>query len=146
MQNNSYDQPRTTSQVNFTSFNIQPTVSVAGQPALVSLPNSIKQESHLAPVDQSQGLARDAETRACSQVGPIKPRLTDEERIRNKREKNRKAAANCRRRKEEKLQQLGEENRQKDEKLRKLETENNELKMTIASLQAELASLEACLK
>lgn len=36
--------------------------------------------------------------------------LTDEERLRNKRERNRRAAANCRRRKDERLKQLEDEN------------------------------------
>lgn len=56
-------------------------------------------------------------------------KLTDEERIRNKRERNRKAAANCRRR--------------KDEKLRVLQEENDELRKQIARLQATIKNLTA---
>lgn len=55
-------------------------------------------------------------------------RLSDEERLRHKRERNRRAAANCRRR--------------KDEKLRSLEEENAELRKTIDNLQASVVSLQ----
>ena len=60
------------------------------------------------------------------QPNHLKRELTDEERLRNKRERNRRAAANCRRR--------------KDEKLHQLEIENLELKETVSKLQSELAA------
>lgn len=56
-------------------------------------------------------------------------KLSEEEKIRNKRERNRRAAANCRRRKDEKLKQLSDE--------------NTELRKTIENLQNVIISLQA---
>lgn len=50
---------------------------------------------------------------------------SEEERLRNKRERNRRAAANCRKRKEERIKSL--------------EAENKELRRTIAELEARLS-------
>lgn len=74
-----------------------------------------------------QELSRQLEVQPKDDVRRSK--LSDDERLRNKRERNRKAAANCRRR--------------KDEKLKKLEEENQELRRTIESLQAALNALQS---
>lgn len=103
---------------------------MAGLPALTNLNPALKQEINPSQVAQAQSQVRNLETR--SQIGPTRSKLTDEERARNKRERNRKAAADCRRR--------------KDEKLKALAKENDELRMTIESLQAELASLKGSMK
>lgn len=96
-------------------------------------PGSQQPQHHLAPpihlspdqqLSERKALTKPS-TPPCPSRAKDKSQLTDEDRLRNKRERNRKAAANCRRRKEEKM--------------KRLENEIDELKKTINSLQATLA-------
>lgn len=78
-----------------------------------------------AKIDQDNG----SQAAKWTQVaGPKRP--PDEERLRNKRERNRRAAANCRRRKEDKIRQLEGENQQ-------LRRELDELRLYLSSLGIE---------
>ena len=91
------------------------------QPQVQPQPQQAPQEPQQQQQQQPQ-----SENRQQSQPNQLKKQLTEEERLRNKRERNRRAAANCRRR--------------KDEKLRQLEKENSELRETISKLQSALAA------
>jgi len=81
-------------------------------------------------LDQSEISSPDVNRPRSSSDGSAQKRpMTEEEKLKHKRERNRRAAANCRRRKEERIKQLQEE--------------NDHLQKIIRELQARLDTLEA---
>lgn len=95
--------------------------------ALVSAPGPASEVVPAPQPVQTKVEDQNAQVDNKAQVVTGIKQLSEEERLKNKRERNRKAAANCRKRKEDKI--------------RRLEYENSELRKKIANLEIALRSV-----